>query len=686
MGFLPLFTSMLLFSWTALNTALKITEVDLSIEPSATVNRSTNVTLRCKVKVLSFKNDELNRVYTIYKGERIIYSKTTNSSEDFLYSLLEARVSNNGKYKCKVNIMGEMKTSEAAMLTVTGMSTPILVLSKANVTEGESVRATCFAPDETGSLLFSFYKDSKEMDVVSGTFNTVTFIAKSVGDHAIHCSYSVFIMPNLFKSQQSKTVTLTVEELSLNPVLKISPQDNIYEGDTLKITCSVSDFEKDNQASYLLLSQGSEILKTGNTSVSVNWTAHARAPELTIECRLYVRGVEKVINKTVSVTELFSVPTLKMSPPKVFQGDSISLTCKSEILSRDRLDEEKLIYTLEPPEDPMTQQYKGVFTGIAKTIDFSYTCTAVANGIKKKSKVLTIRPKVPVSAPKIWVSGIPILGKKVEILCLSDTGTPPITYTLWKTNKQNQVATVQEFLKPANFTVLISEPGQLNEYLCRASNGDKKLQLSDKLQSTIIEPMTKAHLMVLPVSGDISEGHSVTLICSFIGTPPVTVRWFRDSHPNALETKTTNINNTNYPFVLSKEHSDKYYCKAENRANSVESNRVSLEGRVDRTPESVWSSRKPEAETDDEISTVSNEPEVEYTEVVHPRSADSTRNPLRKGTDTVYSELQNSPHGAADHHDYGSVKYVDLNRDQQPGNTQHSTEALNYSDLPAPVD
>lgn len=106
--------------------------------------------------------------------------------------------------------------------------------------------------------------------------------------------------------------------------------------------------------------------------------------------------------------------------------------------------------------------------------------------------------------------------------------------------------------------------------------------------------------------------------------------------------------------------------------------------RVDRTPVSVWSSRKPETETDDEISTVSNEPEVEYTEVVHPRSADPTTSPLRKGTDTVYSELQNSPHGAADHHDYGSVKYVDVNG--QTGIAQHSTEANNYSDLPMPVD
>ncbi|XP_047222319.1 platelet endothelial cell adhesion molecule isoform X1 [Girardinichthys multiradiatus] len=715
MGLRLLLTSTLLLSWTASNSALKITSVNLSIEPNANVIRNTSVTLRCKAGVLAYGTEAPNRVYTIYKDDNVIYNKTTSSSEDFFYNLPEARVSNNGKYRCMTNIMGEKKASEVVTLTVTGMSTPILRLNKANITEGEVVTATCLAPGETGSLLFSFYDGSKEVDKIGLNSNSVGFRPKGVGDHIIHCSYSVFIMPNVFKSQRSNVVTVKVKELSLEPILKISPQNIVYEGDTLNITCSVSDYRADYRDAELLLSQGNKILQRGNTSIHVSWTACATSLKLTIECWLYVGNVAKVDNKTVPVIELFSVPTLKMSPPEVFQGDSIRLICQSERLSYNRLGGENLIYSLEPLEYHMSRAGNGVFAGNAKTIDSNYTCTAAAKGIKKKSNVLTIRPKVSLSAPKIWVSGTAILGRKIEIFCLSNTGTPPITYTLWKTNEQKQIAIVQELSKPANFTVYISQPEELIKYFCSANNGGKKPYSSDKLHAAVIEPMTEAHLMVLPISGDISEGNSVTLICSFKGTPPVTVRWFRDGDPNALETTTTKINTTNYPFILSKEHSDKYYCKAENRANSVESNRVNLvvgmamwkkllipgivilvvpslvlvgfvlfirsrRVRVDRTPESVWSSRKPETETDDEISTLSNEPEVEYTEVVHSHSADPSRSPLRKGTDTVYSELQNSPHGAADHHDYGSVKYVDLSGDQQPGSLN------NYSDLPMPVD
>ncbi|XP_014895589.1 platelet endothelial cell adhesion molecule isoform X1 [Poecilia latipinna] len=723
MGLLPLITSTLLFSWTTLNAAVKITKVDLSIEPSADVERNTDVALRCKAEVLTSGTEALNRVYTVYKGESVIYNKTTSSSEDLLYRLPQARVSNNGKYKCAITIMGKAKTSEAATLTVTGMSTPVLRINKANITEGESVTATCLAQGETGSLLFSFHDNSKEVENgVWVTSSRLTFVPKGVGNHNIHCSYLVLNMPYPSKSQQSNTVTLTVEELSIEPVLKISPQDNVYEGDTLNITCSVSNSTKGYQAGELFLSQDTELLESGETYIHVNWTAHARTPVLTIRCQMDLGDVEKVVSKTVSVRELFSVPTLKVSAVEVFQEDEISLTCRSEKLSYDRLEGESLIYSLEPFDYQMVRKGNGVFVGKAKTIDFNYTCTAAAKGIKKKSNVLTIHPKVPVSTPKIWVSGSAVLGKRVAIFCLSDTGTPPITYTLWKASKQNQIAVVHEFNKAANFSVVINETGRLNHYLCTASNGDRTPGLSDKLQTAVIEPMTTASLMVVPDVGDISEGHSVILICSFLGTPPVTVKWFRDSDDlNPLDTTTTNSNNTNYEFIANKEHTDSYYCRAENRANSVKSNKINVvvgmamwkkllipgtiilvvfslvmvgfilftrsrRVRVDRTPESVWSSRKPEAETDDDLSTLSNEPEVEYTEVVHPRSSDPAKNPLRKGTDTVYSELQNSPHGATDHHDYGSVKYVDLNGDQQPRITQHSPKDSSYSDLPMPVD
>lgn len=55
--------------------------------------------------------------------------------------------------------------------------------------------------------------------------------------------------------------------------------------------------------------------------------------------------------------------------------------------------------------------------------------------------------------------------------------------------------------------------------------------------------------------------------------------------------------------------------------------------------------------------------------------------PPKKGTDTVYSELQNSPHGATDHHDYGSVEYAELNS-EQPGINHFPPEINHHQELP----
>lgn len=92
-------------------------------------------------------------------------------------------------------------------------------------------------------------------------------------------------------------------------------------------------------------------------------------------------------------TELFSVPTLRMSPAEVFQKDTITLTCRSESYASERINESELTYTLNPPEAFMSSLGNGVFYGKALQHEFNYSCVAQAKGIVKHSEVLTVRPK-----------------------------------------------------------------------------------------------------------------------------------------------------------------------------------------------------------------------------------------------------------------------------------------------------
>ncbi|XP_032392725.1 platelet endothelial cell adhesion molecule isoform X3 [Etheostoma spectabile] len=733
--------------------------ITLSIEPSADVTRNTNVTLRCKAAVSSSGKEVLSREYTIYKDGNTIYTKTSSSSEDLLYPLPEVRVSNTGKYKCKISIEGKHVTSGAQKLTVTGLSKPVLRLNRGVVSEGEETTATCMARGETGSIFFYFYEDSKEIheEQVKSNQAEAKLRITSVGIHKIHCAYTVLVTPDSFKSEESNTVTVSVKELPITPVLEIFPQSKIYEGDKLVIMCTFSNVLKRSEGIHLYLSQGNQLLSSGETTVNHSMVALAKDPG-EFECRFEMGDVVKFVSKKVSVTELFSVPTFTMSPAEVFQKEYMTLTCKSERFASERLNREELTYALDPSESPLIPKSAGVFYGKALQYDFNYTCVARARGIVKHSETLTVRPKVSVSIPKISVVGRAVLGQPLKILCVSDSGSLPINYTLLREYDPLSTTIVKQPFQPAIFTVPITKPDEINTYMCEARNNHREAPLSKRLNATVIVPLTQPIMTVIPDLPDISEGVHLYLICGVAGTPPVTFKWYRVGNEQPLYTTTSNKNNTDYQVPeVSKQHSGTYYCEAVNHANNVvisdrvniqvhmalwkkvviggfcvlavsglvvvfllcfKSNRGKREAaaelsvkpsspksddsltvnlthdtevykadsvRANRAAVSVWSERPPGAANDEESSVVSNEPDVEYTEVVHPRPVDPARVPLRKGTDTVYSELQNSPHGASDHHDYGSVEYAELNS-EHPETNHYRPEVNGHQELPAPVD
>lgn len=197
------------------------------------------------------------------------------------------------------------------------------------VTEGEDVTVRCTAPGETGSFFFYFYDNSKEIyEVQANTNQTEATLRFATGIHKVHCTYTVFILPDSFKSNKSNTVNVSVKgrqpcrtalhlsslarasflfcfvptELSIMPSLKVSPQSMIYEGDRLNISCSVLGYPPSSESIELHLSQENDLLDTGYSEISHSMLAPANVPELMFECRLTTGSVVKVDTKTVSVT------------------------------------------------------------------------------------------------------------------------------------------------------------------------------------------------------------------------------------------------------------------------------------------------------------------------------------------------------------------------------------------------
>ncbi|XP_071772154.2 platelet endothelial cell adhesion molecule isoform X5 [Centroberyx gerrardi] len=587
MGPLLLLTSTLLCSWRMVDAqpSFTIRDITLAIEPSTDVSRDTNVTVRCQAAVVSSSGQEaLSRTYTIYKDSTMVYTKTTSSSEDLLYPLPEARVSNTGKYRCNIDIEGKKMQSGAKKLTVTGLAAPVLHLNKGEFSEGEEVTATCTAPEETGSIIFYFYADSKELleERVNSDQAEAKLRFSGAGIRKIHCDYTVLITPDSIKSKESNSMSVSVKELFITPVLEIIPQQNVYEGDQLGLSCTVRNFQRTSQSISLYLSQGTQLLSIGTTKVNHSMVALAKDSG-EFECRLEMGNVVKVATKAVSVTELFSVPTLTVSPAEVFQGDDMKLTCRSENFASEILRRGEVTYAIDPPESRLISSEAGVFSGRALLYDFNYTCTAQAKGIVKRSKVLTVRPKVSVSQPKISVLGKVILGKPFQILCQADRGSLPINYTLMKIYENLNTTTVKLPYQQALFSIIIQKPEEITKFMCEAQNNRRKEGLlSKRLNATVIVPLSGATLTVVPDLADIAEGVDLLLICGIKGTPPVSFKWYRSDSVQPLFTTTSNEVTKHYNVTgVGSKHSGTYYCEAINPANNVvRSQSVTIEVRM----------------------------------------------------------------------------------------------------------
>lgn len=99
----------------------------------------------------------------------------------------------------------------------------------------------------------------------------------------------------------------------------------------------------------------------------------------------------------------------------------------------------------------------------------------------------------------------------------------------------------------------------------------------------LLEPLKNPALIVIPEVEQIFEGGHLSLICTVTGTPPVTFKFYQQGNKDPLHTTTSNENHTSYEVPrLSKAHSGKYFCEADNHAHQVVSTElVNIEGETD---------------------------------------------------------------------------------------------------------
>ncbi|XP_061086960.1 platelet endothelial cell adhesion molecule isoform X4 [Conger conger] len=697
-----------------------IDSVKLKVLPGHNVGSGTNVTLQCVPKITSGTGKAPSYQSIFYRDGDLVF--TQNSTTASLLHIPGARVANSGSYSCVVSGYGMRKESKSETLSVTGLQTPVLILNKSFVTEGEEVTVSCSAPEELGKFFFYFYEESKEVTKVQASTNwaKAPLIFSSQGNKSLHCDYVVVLHPGSMRSNQSKTVNVFVQELSIRPSIEIQPSTNVIEGDILNITCKVigSLYESVN----VYVSKDNKLLQTG-LGRSVFSKKMLSDDSGTYECKLQMGNLLKTVNSSVVVSELFSKPVLTMHPKEVFEKEPFSLACNSLNISTLRIQENNVKYSIFKNGKILTLgTFHGKYNRRADTsLNGNYTCYAVAHMIRKTSNTIVFKAKVLVSKPLMKVSGNVIVGKNLSIQCHCENGSLPISYTLL--NKKVPVHPVMTVWQPndtALFNVTIRRKEDIKNFTCEAeNNGYSSKKESDVLNVTVIEPVSKPNLLIMPYLGDVTEGEDLYLQCTVKdGSPPITFEWYRDGLDQPLYSTKSKGRSESYRLGrATSNHSSSYHCKADNQAKeemlskagtinvrlarwkkiligvfcivllvsligfgcyryrvkrgkresatelsvkpsspkSEDSLTVSLAHSTevynadkdsgDARGRSVWSERESHSDNDEQSSEEApKEPDVEYTEVVHPQPADSSRD-------------------VTDHSGYGSVEYAQLNHD-----------------------
>ncbi|XP_073690535.1 platelet endothelial cell adhesion molecule isoform X2 [Garra rufa] len=551
--------------WQAVDTqaAVTIDHVKLTVLPANNVESGTNVVLRCEANVSQSLPQPLIYSFSILQDNQVMYSKNISTSV-VERTLSPARVSNSGRYQCRVHIHDKRKTSNSLSLTVTGFQVPMLKVKSDIVFEGDNIIATCSAPEETGGLMFFFYEDNLEVNKETSSTNsaTTTLTMQKLTDIYLHCTYMVIMHPNAGVSNKSNTVKVIVRDLDvITPQISISPKENVVEGDRVQIACTVqypSDLE-------LYLTKGNTLLRKSHTTFTYSFVVKAEDSGDYV-CKAEKGSVQKRAAYPLNVAELFSKPILRMSPDPVFEGERFTLTCSCTVKSSLKIGKADIKYVLLKDGRQIAAVAKYDDTASLAT-NGNYYCMAMAKEVKKTSSSLDLKAKVPVSAPVLRALDKVIVGKPFRVSCEAENGTFPITYSLLKNHAAMTYRTVVEAAERAIFNITsISFPEEIYSFTCEAYNhGPSFSRKSESLRAPVIVPVSRPVLELMEET--VTEGSDLTLICRVKqGTYPITFTWYHNRIMLHLSTQEVGGEGRHIIRAIERNQRGDYYCEATNSA------------------------------------------------------------------------------------------------------------------------
>ncbi|XP_073351050.1 platelet endothelial cell adhesion molecule [Pagrus major] len=577
----------------------------------------------------------------------------------------------------EINVVSETRrsnrSSEIQVLVRELYIVPVMnVLPNSTVYEGDILEVVCKVINPPKNIHVFLTKDRRILKQAPVALNH-QFTAQESDSGELVCKAE-------WGNVQKETYKIiTVKELFSKPYLTVDPID-IFEGDHFKLACSVSIYAPDRINSNTMhfsihkdnakVTSSETFINTAKPSLNGNYTCKVYAASST---QNFVKESQKVV---VKAKVPVSKPVLSVVGGTLVLGKSFQLLCHSD---RGTL---PIIYTLYSPNRVIETREvshpgeQAIFntSAINKRSDVdSFLCHA-KNSQQRTTVTETVQllrsTKIiePVSKPVLSVRpsmGDVSEGQDVILVCSVRSGTPPLTFTWYHTEKEESFLTFKTFEKlESTYNISNVRGNHQGQYHCVCTNPAKETKESATVTIRVKLAGWKKGLIA---------AFCILLILALILVLAFRRRLLR------FKRKTGELS---VKSVSTKAERLSLTQAVVNEAANV-------------TPgimgKSVWSEHVSGSESDDQNSVTSpDKAEPRYTEV-QIRQADPNKAPLKKGTDTVYSEVRNSKQGVPEPADGGSVEYAQLNHDadhhSDHGNHgDHSTQDDHIDEIDSGVD
>ncbi|KAM9474519.1 platelet endothelial cell adhesion molecule-like isoform 1-T1 [Salvelinus alpinus] len=542
--------------------------------------------------------------------------------------------------------------------------TPVMnILPGKDVIEGDIVEFVCRVVNPPPNVVVFLTKDKRVLKTASISLNhSLRVLAEDSGEYVCKADRG--------NVQKEAYESIKVKELFSRPVLVMKPRE-VFETQRFTLNCdtdrysheriNIGDVKYSLYRNQVLVTSGGNYSATAHPSLNGNYSCQAQAQGRGQTKKIFKNSTQIVLKAKVPV----SVPLLSVVGGRLILGKPFQLQCQSDNGSL------PITYTLLSPH--RQAEFRVVhsawdlalfnITSIHRSIDIhSFSCKAEnypsqphmeSSGEHLRRTATIIEP---VSRPVLTVTpnmGDVAEGEDLTLTCTVQRGTPPITYTWYHTKSALPLLskTTNDMRLSHSVQGVSREHG--GGYYCVTNNPSNDSQRSAMVTVGVKlagwkKGLIAAFCILLTVS------LIIIILVKKCLLP------FRRERTVELSVKPASTK------------TDETLRLTHGKVNEAANVTPGVMGR------SVWSDHVSGSESDDQTSEETTEvPEPQYTEV-HPQEVDPTRAPVKKGTDTVYSEVRNSNQGESESEQadgQGSVEYAQLNHnDHESEEPEHEPD------------